>query len=332
MRADHYFHKGLAENTHRTYSSAQRQYLTFCDRHGFTAVPASEETLSLFVAFLADRLKPQSIKVYLAGVRALHISHGIHNPLTHTIKLHQTLRGIERVHSSPAKQKLPITFDLLCRLKYFIDPHSEDDTVYWAALTTAHFLLLRAGEFTVTSKTSYDIETLLRLQDVNLHTTQTGDEYAALHLRKSKTDQQHRGVVLYVGHAHHTVCAVCALKINLRLQHARPRATPSDPLFRLSSGLPLARRDLTTFLSTLLRLVGLDPHHYSGHSFRIGGATSATIAGLNDYEIKLLGRWSSDCYKRYIRSPLSLFLKVAPRIAQTKDIPYQYASPYHSST
>lgn len=51
MRADHYFHKGLAENTHRTYSSAQRQYLTFCDRHGFTAVPASEETLSLFVAF-----------------------------------------------------------------------------------------------------------------------------------------------------------------------------------------------------------------------------------------------------------------------------------------
>lgn len=153
MRADHYFHKGLAENTHRTYSSAQRQYLTFCDRHGFTAVPASEETLSLFVAFLADRLKPQSIKVYLASVRALHISHGIHNPLTHTIKLHQTLRGIERVHSRPAKQKLPITFDLLCRLKYFIDPHSEDDTVYWAAMTTAHFLLLRTGEFTVTSKT-----------------------------------------------------------------------------------------------------------------------------------------------------------------------------------
>ena len=49
-------------------------------------------------------------------------------------------------------------------------------------MTTAHFLLLRVGEFTITSKTSYDIETLLRLQDVNLHTTQTGDEYAALHL------------------------------------------------------------------------------------------------------------------------------------------------------
>ena len=323
MKATCYFHKGLADNTHRTYSSAQRQYFTFCETHQLTAIPASEETLSLFVAFLAERLKPQSIKVYLAGIRALHISHGFHNPLTHTIKLKQTLRGIEREHSSPAKQKLPITFDLLCRLQYLIDPHS----IYWAAMTTAHFLLLRVGEFTIKSKTSYDIETLLRLQDVNLHTTHTGYEYVALHLRKSKTDQQHRGVVLYAGHTAHTVCAVCALKTNLKIKHARPRSTPSDSLFQLSSGLPLARSDLTTFLSMLLRLVGLDPQHYSGHSFRIGGATSATIAGLNDYEIKLLGRWSSDCYKRYIRYPLSLFLN-----ARTKDIPYQYASPYHSST
>ena len=129
------------------------------------------------MAFLADRLKPQSIKVYLAGVRALHISHGHHNPLTHTIKLQQTLRGIEREHSAPVKQKLPITFDLRCRLHYLIDPHSEDDIVYWVAMATAHFLLLRAGEFIVQSNTSYDAETLLRVQDATLHNTATGAEY-----------------------------------------------------------------------------------------------------------------------------------------------------------
>jgi len=196
-------------------------------------------------------------------------------------------------HSSPTKQKLPITFELLCRLHYLIDPHSADDAVHWAAMTTAYFPLLRTGEFIVPSKTSYDAKALLRLQDVTLHTSQTGDEYVALHLRKSKTDQQHRGVVLYLGHAHHTVCAVCALKINLQIQHASPHSTPCNPLFRLFSGLPLTRRDLTTFLSSLLRLVGLAPQHYRGHSFRMGGATSATIAGLNDlYEIKLRGRRS----------------------------------------
>ena len=36
-------------------------------------------------------------------------------------------------------------------------------------------------------------------------------------------------------------------------------------IFWLSSGLPLASRDPTTFL-TLFRLVDLDSHHYSGHS------------------------------------------------------------------
>ena len=174
------------------------------------------------MAFLAVRLKPQSIKVYLAVVRALHISHDHHYPLTHTLKLQQTLRGIEREHSAPVKQKLPITFDLLCRLHYLIDPHSEDDIVYWAAMASAYFLLLGAGEFTVQSNTSYDAETLLCVQDATLHNTLTGAEYIALHLRKSKTDQQHCGVVLYVGHAHHNVCAVCPLKANLHLHHTRP--------------------------------------------------------------------------------------------------------------
>ena len=171
------------------------------------------------MAFLADRLKPKPIKVYLVGVRALHISHGHHNPVPHTVKLQQTLRGIERQHSAPATQKLLITFDLLCCLHYLIDPHSDDDAVFWAAMTTAHFLLLRASGFTVQTNTSYDVGTLLRVQDVTLHTTHTNDVYIALHLRKSKTDQQRRGVVLYVGHAHHTVCAVCTLKNTLQLHH-----------------------------------------------------------------------------------------------------------------
>ena len=114
------------------------------------------------MAFLADRLKPQSIKVHLVSVRALYIIHGHHNPLTHTVKLQQILREIEREHSVPAKQKQLITFDLLFCLHNLIDPHSEDDAVYKAAMTTTHLLFPRAGEFTVKNNTSYDIGTLLR--------------------------------------------------------------------------------------------------------------------------------------------------------------------------
>ena len=56
MKADHYFYKGLAESTHRTYNSAQRQYIEFCDNHQLQAVPGSENTLALFISYLAVRL------------------------------------------------------------------------------------------------------------------------------------------------------------------------------------------------------------------------------------------------------------------------------------
>ena len=48
---------------------------------------------------------------------------------------------------------------------------------------------------------------------------------------------------------------------------------------------------------------GLDPTKYAGHSFRIGAATSAASKGINDSTIKLLGRWESEAYQIYIRTP-----------------------------
>jgi len=325
MKADNYFQKGLADNTHRTYSSAQRQYLQFCDTHNLQSLPGNENTLLLFVSHLAERIKPQSIKVYLAAVRALHISHGYNNPLTNTIKLQQTLRGIQRQHFTPTKQKLPITFDILCKLYDFIDHSLPTDITFWAAITTAHFLLLRASEFTITDSHSDDIPLLLK--DATICITSDGDEYLALRIKKSKTDQKGEGIVLYTGHTQHKVCAVCAIKSNLQLQQKIDHHGDMT-LFQLANGESISRQGLITFITPLLRLAGLEPNAYSGHSFRIGGATSASIAGLQDYEIKLMGRWTSDCYKRYIRSPLSIFLRNAKLIASTNNTSYQYANPY----
>ena len=239
------------------------------------------------------------------------------------------MRGIERQHFSAPKQKMPLTFDILSAVKPFLNPKSDDDNAKWAALTTGHFLMLRAGELTVASSDHFDPSIHLTCSDAKLRTAADGSEYLSLQIKQSKTDQRRQGVTLYTAHSNHFVCAVCAMKTNLALQHRRGTVNKDTiPLFQLSDSSPLTKIDLVSFVSQLLRLIGIDPSQYSGHSLRIGGATSASIAGLSDYEIKLLGRWNSDCYQRYIRSPLNLFLGIPRKIAQTQTIKFQYANPY----
>ena len=258
----------------------------------------------------------------------MHIAAGLDNPLVPGLKLKQTLRGIERKHFSTPKRKLPITFDILCRIRPFVDMSREEDCVYWSAVTTAHFLLLRAGEFTIPKSELFDPSRHLTLGDIDLRVAPDSREYLTINLKHSKTDQEGQGVLLYLSHSKHKVCGLCAMKANLTLQRHRKNSSFDSPLFALSDQQPLSRDRLMGFLSQLLRLIGLDPCKYSGHSFRIGGATSASLAGLKDYEIQLLGRWKSSCYKTYIRTPLNLLLNIPERLAATSSITYQYANPY----
>ena len=107
--------------------------------------------------------------VNLAAVRSLHISHVLSNPLQPGLRLKQTLRGIERKNFSARKQKMPLTFNILSDIQAFIIPTCDDDTVRWAAITAGHFLMLRAGEFTVLSRDLFDPFIHLTCSDARLH-------------------------------------------------------------------------------------------------------------------------------------------------------------------
>ncbi|CAF1047986.1 unnamed protein product [Didymodactylos carnosus] len=61
-------------------------------------------------------------------------------------------------------------------------------------------------------------------------------------------------------------------------------------------------------LRTLLTSLSYTATHYLGH-FGIGAATSAAKAGVSIYLIKILGRCSSQAYRRYIRSSTSCIIR-----------------------
>jgi hypothetical protein len=107
-------------------------------------------------------------------------------------------------------------------------------------------------------------------------------EYLALHLEKSKTDLYDKGITLYTGHSKHVVCAVCAMKHNFCIQHSRQNFVRKSPLFGLSTGNPITCNELLNFTSHLLQSLGINPSLYSGHSYCIGGATTAALAGLSE--------------------------------------------------
>ena len=121
---------------------------------------------------------------------------------------------------------MPLTFDILADTKPFLNPSCTDDAVQWAAITTGHFLMLRASEFTVPSCDLFDTSIYLTVADANLHSSSDGSEYLTLRIKQSKTDQRRQGVTLYTAHSGHPVCAVCAVKANLAIH--RP-CDPTDP-------------------------------------------------------------------------------------------------------
>ena len=112
---------GLAASTRRTYTTAQRRFVAFCYQtkqlapSGFPC-PASERTLMLFAAHLADSMKANSIKVYMAGVRSLHVEQGFPNPLDNRLRLERVLRGIKRTQGSEKRDRRPVTISVLRKL------------------------------------------------------------------------------------------------------------------------------------------------------------------------------------------------------------------------
>ena len=72
----------------------------------------------------------------------------------------------------------------------------------------------------------------------------------------------------------------------------------TGPLFSFQGGKYLTRKDISNVLREFLLH---NPKGISSHSFRIGAAS----AGYPQWLIQSLGRWSSDCFRNYIRIPNS---------------------------
>ena len=87
--------------------------MDFCAAHAIPPLPAGEDTIVLFVAYL-DRRKVlgRSTRVYLSALRSLHLDEGFSAPCITTPRITRMLRAMD-ISGAPPRQKLPITLDIL---------------------------------------------------------------------------------------------------------------------------------------------------------------------------------------------------------------------------
>ena len=129
-------------------------------------------------------------------------------------------------------------------------------------------------------------------------------------IKKSKTDPFRQGCTLTIVRSTTSICSVMAMRDYL-LQ-CKPAAT--CPLFTFTNSKRLSRASLTKELRSSLQGCGLPADQYFTHSFQIGAATTAASAGVPSWLIKVLGRWSSDCYEHYIRTPQKTLLAIPKKL------------------
>ena len=322
---EHYFSSGLASSTRKVYTAAITRYIKFCNQFLFNASPTSEQLLCRFVTYLAmDRVSASSLSVYLSAVRQLHLQQGLPPPAVREMpRLQQVLRGIKREQArapNPApsqRSRLPITPTLLRSIWHSWPDRLlvHDKVMLWAAFTTCFFGFMRSGELCIHDSTKgFDETTDLTFTDVAVDNYQN-PYLIRIHLKSSKTDPFCKGTDILLGRTRDELCPVAAM-----LQWLVRIGNAPGPLFLFALGAPLTRPRLVSSLRSIITQMGGVASGFSDHSFRSDAATTAAQLNIPDSQIKLLGRWKSSAFQRYLKPPLTHLARLSSSLSSSTTI------------
>jgi integrase len=286
-KAREYVQQSRSTNTVRAYRSDWQQFQSWCDARHLVALPAAAETVALYLADLADQVKPSTIQRRIASISQAHQAAGHESP-TKSAEVKSVWRGIRRAKGTAQKGKDAAT---TAEIRAMVDhlPESLMGTRDRAAL-----LLGFAGAFRRSELVSLDV--------ADLGFTREG---LVVTLRRSKTDQEGEGVKKGIPYGSNLfTCPVRSLQAWLEAA-----GISEGPLFRgidrhgrLLPGR-FSDKGVARVVKRAAEAAGLDPTRYSGHSLRAGLATAAAAADVPERVIMAqTGHRSTAMVRRYIRN------------------------------
>jgi site-specific recombinase XerD len=286
-RVDDYAGRSKSAATIKAYASGWRDFLNFCAERERSALPASDQTVALYLSARADRgARAATIARRLVVISQAHKGADLPSPTTSSL-VRRVHAGVRRTIGTAQVGKAPA---LVADLKKMLEklPGTR------VGLRDRALLLVGfAGAFRRAELVSLDIADV-EFSSAGLVVT----------LRRSKTDQEGKSRRLGIPFgSSEATCPVRALQAWLetaRIQDG-PIFRPLDRFQRVQPTRLSAER-VALIVKRRAKAVGLDPARYAGHSLRAGLATSAAAAGASERVImSQTGHRSADMVRRYIR-------------------------------
>ena len=300
-------------NTHKTYQTFYRAYIKFCDLLHLPLVPATSKALCMYAAFLARFLLPQSVYLYVHFVGLLHKEQGLPNPLADNWLITSVLKGIRRVYGVPPRPRLPMTTDILLKIRSRLNLSCSKQASFWAVCLVSFFGLFRKSHLLPVLSPQFNAAQQFTRADF----TSTPYGYSVL-VRWSKTIQmgQRTLTVPLILLPRSPLCPVWAIRHAFSLA---PGASSLSQAFCFQTSTRhcsvLTYKTFMVILKSILLELGLNPHDYGTHSFRRGGASFALEAGVPLDVISIMGDWKSDSVFLYLHMPLGQRLSAQRVIA-----------------
>ena len=290
----------LQKSSAPTYRRAWKLYEEFqlsVYNNLYISLPILPATLALFVAYLFDnKYASSTVNTYVSALGYYHRLAGVQDP-TKTFYIIEMLKGYGKI-SPKLDSRLPITLPILVRIiqasNSFCVSHYQS-SMFKAMCSLAFFAFLRIGEITVSNREGVN-NNLLQLGQVSRRCCESGNELSLVITFTNYKHNYNQNPFSIVLRRQLHACPVQSL-----LDYFSVRGIANGPLFINPDGSPVLRSEFSKMLCSILQLCHLDPKRYKGHSFRIGAATYPAEQGISDAQIRQMGRWKSDAFKKYIR-------------------------------
>ena len=286
--ARQYTRKSRAKSTWRVYRNDWQQFEVWCQSVGLQVLPATPETVSMFIASQATAgLSPSTLTRRLSAIRFVHL--GADHPSPHdAIQITELMRGIRRSWARPPARKAPAINQEIKRMVDTVDQETAKGLRDRALLLFGFAGAFRRSE-------------LVALNTWNLEYREEGVKVT---IETSKTDQEAQGqTIAIVRQPGSPYCPVQALDDWLTVA-GKERGALFRRMYRgdkIGIGR-LSAQSVAIIVKDCARIVGLDSSRYSAHSLRRGFLTSAARKHANIFKMADQSRHKSlDVLRQYVQ-------------------------------